>query len=322
MNAASADAPLVVILGPTASGKSPLGIEIARRFNGEVIVCDSTQVYRHFDIGTAKVPPAEQQGIPHHLTDLVEPTEVFTAGEYRRRAEQVLADVAGCGKLPVVTAGTGLYLRALLEGLAEAPERSEELRARLRKTADRRGIDHLHRILARIDPDAAHRIAPRDTQKTIRAIEIRLLAGKTVGDIHRGGRDKLKGFKVTKIGLLPDRKALNAQILCRTYSMFSAGWEAEVRRLISLGIPPNAKPFEFIGYREVIQLIEGRLSESEAIARIQQATRQFAKRQVTWFRREPDVQWIEGFGNDAQTIERATEIVKAALHTEPSARNL
>jgi tRNA dimethylallyltransferase len=313
MNAASGDAPLIVILGPTASGKSALGIEIARRFNGEVVVCDSTQVYRHFDIGTAKVPPAERQGIAHHLTDLVEPTEIFTAGEYRRRAEQALADVTGRSKLPVVTAGTGLYLRALLEGLAEAPERSEPLRSRLAKVARRRGAERLYRILARLDPQAASRIAPRDTQKTIRAIEIRLLAGKSVGDIHRAGRAKLKGFSVTKIGLLPNRKALYARINERTGAMLAAGWPAEVRDLLARAIPRSAKPFEFIGYREMAQLIDGRLSEIDAISLIQQSTRQLAKRQITWFGREPDVQWIEGFGDDSKVVCQAAEIVKQAV---------
>jgi tRNA dimethylallyltransferase len=313
MNAASGDAALIVILGPTASGKSALGIEIARRFNGEVVVCDSTQVYRHFDIGTAKVAPAEQQGIPHHLTDLVEPTEVFTAGEYRRRAEQVLVEMTHRGKLPVVTAGTGLYLRALLEGLADAPERSEELRIRLRQISQRRGGEHLHRILARLDPQAASRIAPRDTQKAIRAIEIRLLARKTVGDVHRAGKAKLAGFHATKIGLLPHRKALYARINDRTCAMFVAGWPAEVRHLLSIGIPTSAKPFEFIGYGEVAQLIDSRMSEIDAISLIQQSTRQFAKRQITWFRREPDVKWIEGFGDDSRVVHQATEIVKQAM---------
>ncbi|HUJ80911.1 MAG TPA: tRNA (adenosine(37)-N6)-dimethylallyltransferase MiaA, partial [Candidatus Acidoferrales bacterium] len=169
---------LVVILGPTASGKSALGIELARRMGGEILVCDSTQVYRHFDIGTAKVPPIEQRGIPHHLVDLVEPDEVFTAGRYRQRALEVLNDLRNRKKTPIITAGTGLYLRALLEGLADAPARSEELRERLRERAKRRGPVSLHRLLVRLDSEAASRIAPRDTQKIIRAIEIRILAGK------------------------------------------------------------------------------------------------------------------------------------------------
>jgi tRNA dimethylallyltransferase len=306
-------APLIVVLGPTASGKSALGIELARRLNGEVLVCDSTQVYRHFDIGTAKVPGLEQQGIPHHLTDLVEPDELFTAGEYRRRAIAVLDDLKIRGKLPVMTAGTGLYLRALLEGLAEAPERSEELRVRLRRSVERRGAEHLHRVLARIDPGAATRIAPRDAQKLIRAIEIRMLAGKTVAEVHHAGREPLKGYAVTKIGLLPDRKLLYARINERTRAMIDANWIEEVRRLAISGIPRSAKPFQFIGYSELRDHIEGNLSLTEAIQRIQQATHQFAKRQLTWFRREADVHWLSGFGDDSQVKEQALEIARRAV---------
>jgi len=293
-------APLVVILGPTASGKSALAIQLARRLNGEVLVCDSTQVYRHFDIGTAKVPLAEQEGIAHHLVDLVEPDELFTAGEYRRQALMVLTEVSQRGKLPILTAGTGLYLRALLEGLADAPERSEELRARLRAKAQLRGSEHLHRTLARLDPEIARRIAPRDTQKVIRAIEMRILAGKPVGEIHRAGRNSLEGYHVQKIGLSPPRAALYAGIDARTVAMLSGGWLDEVRRLSSSGIPPDAKPFQFIGYPELLAHLAGRLTMEAAIKKIQLATRQFAKRQLTWFRKEPSVHWLPGFGDDPE----------------------
>ena len=293
-------APLVVILGPTASGKSALAIQLARRLNGEVLVCDSTQVYRHFDIGTAKVPLAEQEGIAHHLVDLVEPDELFTAGEYRRQALMVLTEVSQRGKLPILTAGTGLYLRALLEGLADAPERSEELRARLRAKAQLHGADYLHRTLARLDPEIARRIAPRDTQKVIRAIEMRILAGKPVGEIHRAGRNSLEGYHVQKIGLSPPRAALYARIDARTVAMLSGGWLDEVRRLSSSGIPPDAKPFQFIGYPELLAHLAGRLTMEAAIKKIQLATRQFAKRQLTWFRKEPSVHWLPGFGDDPE----------------------
>lgn len=302
-------APLIVVLGPTASGKSALGIELARRFNGEVVVCDSTQVCRYFDIGTAKVPASEQHGIPHHLTDLVEPDEVFTAGEYRRCAITVLDDLKRRGRLPVLTAGTGLYLRALLEGLADAPERSEELRSRLRETAQHRGAEYLHRLLAKIDPDAAKKIAVRDAQKVIRAIEIRMLARQTVGEVHRTGREALQGFHVTKVGLSPNRKALYAHIEARTREMIAAGWLEEVRALVGKGISPDAKPFQFIGYRELADHIDGKISLEEAVSRIQQATRQFAKRQITWFRREPDVHWLEGFGTEPAVIANAAAVV-------------
>ncbi len=308
---------LVVILGPTASGKSALGIDLAERLGGEILVCDSTQVYRHFDIGTGKVPVAEQRGIPHHLVDLVEPDEVFTAGEYRRRALEVLEDVRRCGKLPIITAGTGLYLRALLEGLADAPERSEELRERLRKKAAKHGPLHLHRMLARMDKEAAARVAPRDTQKIIRAIEIRKIAGKPVGEIHRGGRSALTGFEIRKIGLQAPRDALYARINARVEAMIAAGWADEVLGLIARGVPADAKPFQFIGYSDLrARLIgasgSGARAIADAIPLIQQATRRFSKRQVTWFRKEPDVNWLPGFGDDPKILAAALDIVQPA----------
>ncbi len=303
-------APLVVILGPTASGKSSLAIRLAQQLNGEVLVCDSTQVYRQFDIGTAKVPLAERHGVAHRLIDLVEPEEIFTAGEYRRQALLVLAEVSQRGKLPILTAGTGLYLRALLEGLADAPERSEELRARLRAKAELRGSEHLHRTLARLDPENARRIAPRDTQKVIRAIEMRILGGKPVGEIHGAGRNSLEGYHVKKIGLSPARAALYARIDARTRTMIHDGWLDEVRKLSSRGIAPDAKPFQFIGYPELLAHLAGRLTMEAAIKKIQLATRQFAKRQLTWFRKEPSVHWLPGFGDDPEVAAAALGLLQ------------
>jgi tRNA dimethylallyltransferase len=305
---------LLVVLGPTASGKSALGIELARRLGGEVLLCDSTQVFRHFDIGTAKTPVREQQGVPHHLTDLVEPDQLFTAGEYRRRALGVLADLETRRKLPILTAGTGLYLRALLEGLAEAPERSEDLRRRLDRKADRHGAEYLHRLLTRLDAEAAARIARRDRQKVIRAIEIRVLAKKSVGEVHRAGRDALEGYEITKIGLAPARSALYLRIKERTGSMIARGWVGEVRDLLAAGVLPNAKPFEFIGYSELRDHLAGKIGLDEAVRRIEQSTRQFAKRQMTWFRREKDVHWLAGFGDDANIQNQALEIAENRRH--------
>jgi tRNA dimethylallyltransferase len=328
---------LIVILGPTASGKSALAIELAKRLNGEILVCDSTQVYRHFDIGTAKVPPSEQGGIPHHLVDLVEPDEVFTAGDYRRHALLALDDLRRRNKLPVLTAGTGLYLRALLEGLADAPTRSEELRERLRRSAKKRGATHLHKILARLDRESAARIAPRDTQKIIRAIEMRILAGKPVAEIFGASRGEaggevrekagvrenaLEGYAITKIGLAPPRPVLYARIDARVEAMLAAGWLDEVRALVSSevregvrdnvgGIPATAKPFQFIGYSDLRAHLEGRISLAVAVANIQRSTRRFAKRQLTWFRREPDVHWLESFGDDPETIAAALDLIAA-----------
>jgi tRNA dimethylallyltransferase len=301
---------LVVILGPTASGKSALGITLAEELGGEVLVCDSTQVYRHFDIGTAKVPPTEQHGIPHHLVDLVEPDEVFTAGQYRERALAVLEKLRQRHKLPILTAGTGLYLRALLEGLADAPTRSEELRARLRTRAKRLGALSLHRLLARLDAESARRIAPRDTQKVIRAIEIRTLSGKSVGEIHRSGRSPLKGYQVRKIGLLPPRAELYRRINARVESMIAAGWVAEVKELMDRGLTAT-KPFQFIGYRQLGRQIEERRDPQQAVAAIQQATRRFAKRQITWFRKELGVHWLTGFGDDPAVVSSARSFAQS-----------
>ncbi|MBI1750020.1 MAG: tRNA (adenosine(37)-N6)-dimethylallyltransferase MiaA [Acidobacteria bacterium] len=290
--------PLVAIVGPTGAGKSVLGIAVAERFGGEVVCCDSTQVYRHFDIGTAKAPPTEQSGIPHHLVDLLDAGEVFTAGEYRLRALAVLDDLRRRGKLPVFTVGTGLYLRALLEGLSDAPTRSDELRERLRRLAETHGHEYLHRILARLDPAAAARIAPRDLTKMIRALEVRLLTGKPITELHRAGRPQLEGYHAIKVGLKPPRAALYQRIERRVDAMFAAGWLEEVKRLMSAGIPADSKPFQFIGYGELQKHLAGVIALDAAVAAIRQATRRYAKRQLTWFRKETGVRWFEGFGDD------------------------
>lgn len=300
---------LIVVLGPTASGKSALAIALAKRLGGEVVVCDSTQVYRGFDIGTAKISPAEREEVRHWMLDIVAPSEVFTAGDYRRRAEEVLREIFARGRTPIVTAGTGLYLRALLEGLADAPARSEELRARLRHAGKRRGPEHLHRVLRRLDRETAAQIAERDTQKIIRAIEIRLLAKKPVREIHAQGRKPLEGFSPVKIGLRPPRAALYARIEKRVHEMFDAGWIDEVRSLLRSGVPRSAKPFSFIGYREILAHLDAARGLEETILEIQKATRHFAKRQLTWFRNEPNVLWLETFGDDPAAESRAVALM-------------
>jgi tRNA dimethylallyltransferase len=313
MTPGSQTAPLVAIVGPTASGKSALGMAIAKQFGGEVLCCDSTQVYRRFDIGTGKVPPTEQQGIPHHLMDLLEPDEVFTAGDYRRRALDVLEDLRRREKLPVFTVGTGLYLRALLEGLSDAPTRSDELRERLRRLADAHGHDHLHRVLARLDAAAAKRIAARDVAKTIRALEVRLLSGKPITELHRAGRPALEGYRAIKIGLAPPRAALYQRIERRVDAMLAAGWLEEVSALVAAGISPDSKPFQFIGYGELRAHLAGVVTRDAAVAAIRQATRRYAKRQLTWFRKEQGVHWLAGFGDDAAIGAAALEYLTEQL---------
>jgi tRNA dimethylallyltransferase len=306
--------PLVAIVGPTASGKSALGVWLAERLEGEVIACDSTQLYRGFDIGTAKPSIEERRGVPHHLLDLLEGTEAATAGGYRERAIQVLKDLRVRKKLPIFTVGTGLYLRALLEGLADAPQRSEELRERLRASAVEHAPGHLHRVLNRIDPASAVKIAPADQQKLIRAIEVCLLTKKTLSHVYRSGRKPLEGWRTVKIGLAPDREQLYARVHARTDEMLAGGWLQEVQALLDSGVPENAKGFDFIGYRELRAVLRREMQLDAARAAIQQATRRYAKRQMTWFRRESGVQWLNGFGDDEKIQSEALETLAATLN--------
>jgi len=315
----TARAPLVAIVGPTASGKSALAIEVARRWRGEVVCCDSTQIYRHFDIGTSKVRGAEQGGVAHHLMDLLEPDEIFTAGDYRRRALAVLEDLRRRGRLPVLTAGTGLYLRALVEGLADAPARSEELRERLRGRARARGSEYLHRLLARLDPPSAARIAAADTPKVIRAIEVCLSAGRPMSEVLRQPQARLEGYRTVKIGLMPPRAALYERIERRTRTMIEAGWLDEVRALVACGYGEGMKPFQFIGYGELRAQLAGEADMETTVRAIHQATRRYAKRQITWFRRESGVAWYEGFGDDAAIIERVLVALGAELDSPAAA---
>lgn len=289
---------LVTIVGPTASGKSALAVWLAERFGGEVIACDSTQLYRGFDVGTAKPSVKERRGIPHHLIDVLDPNQNATAGGYRELALAALQDLRKRERLPILTVGTGLYLRALLEGLAEIPQRSEELRERLRARAEGKPPDHLHRVLTRLDIQAAKKIAPADEQKLIRAIEVCLLARKPISEVHRTGRKPLEGWRIVKIGLMPPREMLYDRIHVRTASMLEHGWMREVQDLLKSGLSENAKPFDFIGYRELRGVLRNEMSLQQARDAIQQATRRYAKRQLTWFRNEAGVQWFSSFGDD------------------------
>lgn len=298
-------AALVAILGPTASGKSGLALWLAERLGGEVVACDSTQLYRGFDIGTAKPDASARRAIPHHLLDVLKPFETATAGAYRQMAIAVLGELRRRRRLPIFTVGTGLYLRALLEGLADAPQRSEELRDRLRESAAPRGEPYLHRILKRLDPLAAQRIAPGDEQKLIRAIEVCLLAKRPISHLHREGRAPLEGWRPHKLGLLPPRDALYSRISARVDEMLARGWLEEVRQLLAGGSSAAAKPFDFIGYRDLSAHLRGEISLDEARAAISQATRRYAKRQLTWFRKERGVHWLGGFGDDRQVQKEA-----------------
>ena len=312
MCAESRDPLLVVVIGPTASGKTALSIALAERFNGEIVNCDSVAVYREFQIGTAKPSPEERSRAPHHLLDIVAPTEVFTAGEYARRARAVLNDIHQRGHLPIVVGGTGLYLRALLEGLSEGPQRSEDLRARMRERVQERGPEHLHRILRRLDPAAAGRIHANDVSKLIRAVEVCLAARRPMTELWKQGRDPLTGFRILRIGLDPDRDQLYACINRRARHMFDAGLVEETRA-IQDRYGDSARPLASLGYKQARQLLTGELDTEAAISAAQQGHRNYAKRQMTWFRREPGVHWLRGFGADPITQAEAFEQVQSAL---------
>lgn len=303
--------PLVAVVGPTASGKSGLALHLAERFNGEIVNCDSLQIYRCFDIGTAKTPPAERRGIPHHLLDIIEPQETFTAGEYARQARAVLKDLRARGKVPVLAGGTGFYLRALLEGLFPGPARDEQLRERLRLRARHRGSQYLHRMLRRLDRESAARIHANDTPKLIRALEVCLRARRPMSELFREtkGAGRLEGFRPIKIGLDPPRRLLYERINRRAETMFRAGLIEEVQAILARGVPPTAKPFQSHGYREALEVLAGRLTVEQAIATTQLRGRRYAKRQMTWFRREKDLHWLPGFGSDPAARSEAEALI-------------
>ncbi len=299
---------LLVILGPTASGKTALSLALATEFSGEIVNCDSVAMYREFDVGTAKPGPAERARVPHHLVDCVEPTRDVTAGEYARQARQVLAEIDSRHHLPIVVGGTGLYLRALLEGLFPGPQRSEDLRERLRARAADRGSNYLHRILQHLDRVAASRVHPNDAPKLIRAIEVCLASRQKMTDLWQQGRDPLRGFRILRLGLDPDRAALYERINRRAQEMFDHGLIEETQRLAAQ-YGDRARPLASLGYKQASQFLRGELTREQAVQAAQQAHRNYAKRQMTWFRREPDVAWLKGFGDDPRIQQSAGEQV-------------
>ena len=311
---------LVVILGPTGSGKSALAIALAQQFAGEVVSCDSVAIYRHFEIGTAK-PTRQQRALaPHHLLDVAEPDQPFTAGEYARQARTAIAEIAGRQRLPIVVGGTGLYLRALLEGLFPGPQRSEELRERLRERAQERGSPYLHELLLRLDPAAAAKIHPHDAPKIIRAVEVCLASRAPMSQLwEERGRDPLRGFRILRIGLNPEREALYARLNQRACQMFECGLIEETKSLLErYGEQKNVTPLDSLGYKQATQFLRGELTREQALTATQQGHRNYAKRQMTWFRREPDVTWLAGFGDDPTVASEAAELVSSRIKLRPS----
>ncbi|HTU61520.1 MAG TPA: tRNA (adenosine(37)-N6)-dimethylallyltransferase MiaA [Polyangiales bacterium] len=305
--------PLVVVVGPTASGKTALALELAEQFNGEIVSCDAVAVYRGLDVGSAKPSVSERARVPHHAIDMLDPDEPSTAGDYARAARRALTDIKERGRLPIVTGGTGFYLRALLEGLAPAPPRDEELRGRLREIVQRQGSAYLHGLLANLDASAAQGIHANDVPKVIRSIEVTLAACQPQSEQWRAGRDALRGFDVLQLGLNPPRAKLYARINDRAEKMFSDGLieetEAARRRF-----GDACRALGSLGYAQAASLLRGEMTRADAIAAAQQGHRNYAKRQMTWFRRDPNIEWLAGFGEDTGVQSRMRELV--ANHLE------
>ena len=303
---------MVVIAGPTASGKTGLGIELAERFWGEIVSCDSVAVYRGMEIGTAKPSMEERAQVPHHLIDVAWPDQPYTAGEYSRDARESLAEISARGCVPIVAGGTGLYLRALIEGLFPAPEPQPELRERLRGRVSTHGSRYLHRMLRRLDASAARAIHENDAPKVIRAIEVSLAGRRPMTELWQQGRDALSGYRVLRLGLNPPRAALYGRINARAAAMFARGLVEETRGLLER-YGPECRALGSLGYAEAGGVLRGELTVEAAVARSQQGHRNYAKRQITWFRRDVEMRWLGGFGDEAGVVGEAVRLVEGFL---------
>jgi tRNA dimethylallyltransferase len=304
---------LVAIVGPTATGKSALGIALAQRFGGEIVACDSTAVYRGFDIGTDKVPLAQQQGIPHHMVDVADPTEAYSAARYAREAAAVIRGITRRGRLPILVGGTGLYYRALTRGFFPGPSRDLPLRARLERIAARRGAERLHRMLARVDPASADRIQPRDRKRLIRALEVYLLTGRPLTAHFADTRSPLPEYRVVPFALRIPAEATAERVARRVDAQFEGGLLDEIRALLRAGVPPTAHPFTGLVYRQALEHLRGVRGERETRELIVRENRKYSRRQLIWFRKEPNLQWIHAAGERAATVE---EVVRALTALE------
>lgn len=303
--------PLIAVVGPTASGKSDLGIALAHRFNGEIINCDSVQTYRGIYVATAKVPPEEQQGIPHHLIDIVEPIYNLTAVEWAERARAVIADIEASGKQALLVGGTGFYLRALATRFFDSPEIDESLRPRFQRILDRRGAEHLHRMLARVDPLLAARFAPKDWSRVVRALEVYFSSGKPLSEWQAVAPEvpTEEAARMFYLVLQPPRQQLYDRINQRTDLMVERGLLAEIENLIASGVPHSAKAFNAHGYKRFVEHLLGQRTLESAVEQMKLDTRHYAKRQWTWWRAQPNTFWLEGFGFEESVIEQASRIV-------------
>lgn len=305
--------PLVAVVGPTATGKSALAIALAEALGGEVIACDSTAVYRDIDIGTDKVARADQRGIPHHLTDVVEPTAVFSAAAYAREAARIARGITGRGRLPILAGGTGFYYRALVRGLFPGPERHDDLRARLDRVAGRRGVEALWRWLRQVDPPSAERIQPRDQKRLVRALEVYLVTGRTLTTHFADTVSPIADFTVLTIGVDLDRPTLLPRITRRVDAQIDAGVVREVQNLLARGVPATAHALSGLVYRQVVEYLDGVRELAATRDLIIRENMQYARRQATWFRKEPGVRWIAGPGETDRAIQETLAIVRPWL---------
>ncbi len=299
LSGALSDPLLVVLVGPTGSGKTALSLRLAEEMGGEIVSCDSVAVYREMELGTAKPTREERARVPHHLIDVVPPSVEYTAGDYGRAARAAVREIAERGRVPIVAGGTGLYLRALLDGLSPVPRRDEALRDRLRTAVARQGPELLHRVLRRLDAAAAAAIHPNDTPKLIRAIEVSVLERQPMSDAWVERRpEALTGFRVVQVGLQPERAALYERINARCAAMFADGLVAETAGLVAK-YGAECRALNALGYAEAQAVLRGEMTEAVAVAKAQQGHRNYAKRQFTWFRRDARIRWLHSFGLEA-----------------------
>jgi tRNA dimethylallyltransferase len=304
---------VVAILGATATGKSALSLAVAERFGGEIVNCDSTAVYRGFDIGTDKIAPADRRGIPHHLIDIAEPTEDYTAAQFARDAAAAIRAVHARGRLPILTGGTGFYFRALTRGLFPGPGRDSALRGRLEALAARRDVTYLHRLLRKVDPESALRIQPRDLQRLVRALEVFLLTGRPLTAHFAETASPIPDVGVVAIGLRLPAAAISERVTRRVDEQFERGLLDEIRALLARGIPADARPFGGLVYRQAMEHLRGVRDEPATRALIAQENRRYARRQLLWFRKEPNLEWFDGPGESATTIEPVLRLIADRL---------
>lgn len=312
---------LVAIVGPTATGKSALGIAVAERFGGEVVSCDSTAVYRGFDIGTDKVPVAARRGIPHHMIDFVEPTEEYSAARYAREAARVIRDITARGRLPILVGGTGFYFRALTRGLFEGPGRDDGLRRRLDGIAARRGPECLHRWLAAVDPPSAARIQVRDVKRLVRALEVWIVTGRPLTEHFAGTTSPIADYEVIAFALRIPAELTAARVARRVDAQFAAGLLDELRGLLGRGVPEAALPFTGLVYKQALEHLHGIRGERETRELIVRENRRYSRRQLIWFRKEPGLRWIDAPGERADTIARVVSELERAEGVEGGSKD-